>query len=74
MNGAALRAMNSTDAILADKVLMMTHLDSQKRFLIYQVYPKRLAALLCGSAFQQNGSAFHKELIKWERHRLTGNV
>ena len=29
MNGAALRSMNSTDAILVDNVLMMTHLDLQ---------------------------------------------
>ena len=29
MNEAALRVMNSTDAILVDKVLMMTHLDLQ---------------------------------------------
>ena len=42
MNGAALRAMNSTDAILVDKVLMMTHLDLQKRFPIYHVCPKLL--------------------------------
>ena len=32
MNGAAPLSMNSTDSILEDKVLMMTHLDLQKRF------------------------------------------
>ena len=32
MNEAAPRAMNSTDSILEDKVLMMTHLDLQKTF------------------------------------------
>ena len=32
MNGAAPRSMNSTDAILEDKVLIMTHLDLQKKF------------------------------------------
>ena len=56
MNGAALRAMNSTDAILVDKVLMMTHLDLQKRFPIYHVCPKCLAAILCGSASRKNVS------------------
>ena len=56
MNGAALRSMNSIDAILEDKVLMMTHLDLQKRFPIYHVCPKCLAALLCGSALQKNVS------------------
>ena len=34
--------MNSTDSILEDKVLMMTHLDLQKRFPIYHVFPKML--------------------------------
>ena len=32
MNGAAPQSMNSIDAILEDKVLMMTHLDLQKTF------------------------------------------
>ena len=51
--------MNSIDAILVDKVLMMTHLDLQKTFSpIYHVCPKCLAALLCGSAFPQNGLTF----------------
>ena len=36
-NGAALRSMNSIDAFLVDKVLMMTHLDLQKSFPIYHV-------------------------------------
>ena len=34
----------------------------QKRFQIYHVCPKCLAALLCGSALQQNGLAFLQEL------------
>ena len=42
--------MNSIDAILVDKVLMMTHLDLQKRFPIVHVCPKCLAALLCAAA------------------------
>ena len=46
--------MNSIDAILVDKVLMMTHLDLQKRFPIFHVCPKCLAALLCGSAIRKN--------------------
>ena len=41
---------------------MMTHLDLQKRFPIYHVCPKCLAAILCGSAFQKNGLAFLQEL------------
>ena len=42
MNGAAPRSRNSIDSILEDKVLMMTHLDLQKRFPIYHVCPKML--------------------------------
>ena len=52
MNGAVPRSMNSIDAILEDKAPMITHLDLQKRFPIYHVCPKCLAALLYGSAFQ----------------------
>ena len=48
MNGAALRLTNSIDAILEDKELMKTQVDLQKRFPIYHVCPKCLAALLCG--------------------------
>ena len=62
MNEAAPRSMNSTGAIIEDKVLMMTHLDLQKRFPMYHVCPKSLAALLCGSALQKNGLAFLQEL------------
>ena len=53
MNGAAPQSMNSIDAILEDKVLMMAHLDLQKRFPIYHVCPKCLAALLCGAAIRK---------------------
>ena len=62
MNEAALRYWNSMDSIPADKVLKMTHLDLRKRFPIYHVCPKCLAALLCGSAFLLNGLAFLQEL------------
>ena len=50
--------MNSIDTILVEKVLTMTHLDLQKRFPIYHVCPKCLAALLCGSAIRKNVSTF----------------
>ena len=38
------------DSILEDKELMKMHVDLQKRFPIYHVCPKCLAALLCGAA------------------------
>ena len=66
--------MNSIDSILEDKVLMMTHLDLQKRFPIFHVCPKCLAALLCGSALQKNGFAFHHELDEVGMTLVTGNV
>ena len=50
------------DSTPADKVLKRTQLDLQKRFPIYHVCPKCLAALLCGSAFPENGLAFLQEL------------
>ena len=50
------------DSILEDKELMKMHVDLQKRFPIYHVCPKCMAALLCGSAFLLNGLAFHQEL------------
>ena len=52
----------STDLTLADKVLKKTPLDLQKRFPIYHVCPKYLAAHCCGSAFPENGLAFHQDL------------
>ena len=62
------------DSIPADKVLKRTQLDLQKRFPIYHVCPKCLAALLCGSAFLWNDSAFLQELdevgktlVDWQR-------
>ena len=55
MNGAALRT-NSIDAILEDKELMKMHVDLQKRFPIYHVCPKYLAALLSGAAIRMKAS------------------
>ena len=61
MSESVLIFLNPMDSIPADKVLKMTHLDLQKRFPIYHVCPKCLAALLCGLAFLQNGLAFLQE-------------
>ena len=54
---------------------MMTHLDLQKRFPIYHVCPKCLAALLCGSAIRENVSTFLQvlddvgmTLVDWNFH------
>ena len=54
MNGAALRLTNSIDSILEDKELMKMHVDLLKRYPIYHVCPKCMAALLCGSAIRKN--------------------
>ena len=52
----------------------MTHLDLQKRFPIFHVCPKCLAALLCGSAIRKNVSTFSEvldevgmTLVDWSR-------
>ena len=50
------------DSIPADKAVKKTLVDLQKRSAIYHVCPKCLAAPLCGSAFLENGLAFHQEL------------
>ena len=50
------------DSNPAETVLQKTQLDLQKRFPIHHACPKCLAALLCGSAFLQNGLAFLQEL------------
>ena len=47
---------------LADKVLKKTLLDLQKRFPIFNPCPQYLAAHFCGSAFPENGLAFHQDL------------
>ena len=64
---------NSMDSIPADKVLK-TRLDLQKRFPIYHVCPKCLAAFLCGSALRKNVSTSLQVLDEVEKHWLTGNV
>ena len=74
MNGAALRLMNAIDSILEDKELMRMHVDLQKRFPIYHVCPKCLAALLCGAAIRKNASTSLQvsdevgmTLVDWQR-------
>ena len=44
------------DSSLEDKELMIMHVDLQKRFPIYHVCPKCLAALLCGAAIRMKAS------------------
>ena len=66
MNGAAPRLMNSIDAILEDKELMKMQVDLQKRFPIYHVCPKCLAALLCGAAIRKNASTSFRYRMRWE--------
>ena len=44
------------DSILEDKELMKMHVDLPKRFPIYQMYPKYLAALLCVAAIRKKAS------------------
>ena len=56
MNGAAPQLTNSIDPILEDKELMKMQVDLQKRFPIYHVCPKCLAALHCGAAIRKNAS------------------
>ena len=47
---------------LAGNVLKKTPLDLQKRFPKNHVCPKCLTAHCCGSAFPENGLAFHQDL------------
>ena len=62
---------NPMNSILADKVLKKTRLDSQKRFPIFRVCPKCLAAHLCGSAIRKNVST---SLPVLDEVGSTGNV
>ena len=48
--------LSSMDSILEDKELKKKHVDLQKRFPIYHVYPKCMAALLCGAAIRIKAS------------------
>ena len=61
------------DSTLAEKMLKKTLLDLQKKNPKYHACPKYLAARCCGSAFPENGSAFHQDfekvglrLVTWE--------
>ena len=72
-NNEALRT-NSIDAILEDKELMKMQMDLQKRFPIYHVHPKCMAALLCGAAIRKKASTIllvldvvGKTLVDWCR-------
>ena len=72
MNGAALRLTNSIDSIRDNKELMKMHVDLQKRFPIFHVYPKYLAALLCGAVILRKASTslqvsevLGKTLVDW---------
>ena len=65
---------NSIDSTLANKVLGKTLVDLQKRFPKDHVCPKYLAAHWCGSAFPENGLAFHQDPDEVRKTLLTGNV
>ena len=54
MNEAAPQSMSSTGAIPEDKEPMKMQMDLQRRFPIFHVCPKCLAALLCGSGIRKN--------------------
>ena len=64
MSESVLLFRNSMDSIPVDQVLKRTLMDLQKRFPIHHACPKCLAARRCGSAFLENGLAFHQELDK----------
>ena len=61
-------------SILEDKELMKMHVDLQKRFPIYHVCPKCMAALLCGAAIRRKVSTILQVSDVMERHWSTGNV
>ena len=72
MYGAAPQLTNSIDSILEDKELVKMQVDLQKRFPMYHVCPKCLAALLCGAAIRKNASTslqvsdvLGKTLVDW---------
>ena len=72
MYGAGPRLTNSIDSILEDEELMKMQVDLQKRFPIYHVCPKCLAALLCGAAVRMKASTslqvsdeVGKTLVDW---------
>ena len=60
------------DSILEDKELKRKHVDLQKRFPIYHVCPKCMAAPLCGAAIRRKASTIllvldevGKTLVDW---------
>ena len=63
------------DSILEDKDLKKKHVGLQKRFQIFHVYPKCMAALLCGAAVRMGlnipsgigcGGKDTGRLVTWE--------
>ena len=54
--------MYSKNSIPEDTELMKMQVDLQKRFLMYHVYPKWLAALLDVAAIRRLASTFLQEL------------
>ena len=64
-NGAALRSMNSIDEILGDKELKRKLVDLQKRFLIYRMHPKYLAAHQCVAAIRMKASTSLQRQDVW---------
>ena len=69
---AAPQLLYSMDSILEDKELVKMHVDLQKRFPIYHVCPKCMAALLCGAAIRrkvitilQVSGVVGKTLVDW---------
>ena len=72
MNGAAHQLLSSMGSTLEDKELKRKLVDLQKRFPIYHVYPKCMAALLCGGAIRmkaatslQVSDVLGKTLVDW---------
>ena len=69
---AAPQLLYPMDSILEDEELMKMHVDLQKRFPIYHVCPKCMAALLCGAAIRKKASTsiqvsdvLGKTLVDW---------
>ena len=63
---------NSIDTFLEDKELMKMQVDLKKRFTMYHMCPKCLAALLCGAAIRMKASTslqvsdvVGKTLVDW---------
>ena len=66
MNGAALQSMNSIDAILEDKVLMMTHLDLQKTFPDIPCVSQMLGGpFFAARRYEMNGLNIPLQVLGW---------